>query len=291
MNLIDIILYPITVGILSFGNIVNIETKLEKRINERETPIEMYSPENIDMNKENAFVILTRGYGNGIMDYNDKERIFEEDVEKIKDKFNTYVALVDCPSDFFESHKLAEEKLGNKFDFLYISAHGSPTSIMLSEKFGISSSDVSTKYSKEYLPQFYNSGAKGIINACLTAYPDFKNNFAQRLSDSIGIPIEAAKVEIQAYLTDDMHLEECWSKIEGFDPENNCGEFYSKNGRRYGIEKINDTYEVFSFNLLYKGDKGKFELPDDFDPLKVWHFDVNIPTRENFRMVYPHQNN
>jgi len=249
-------------------------------VNPFKTPIEMYSPKEINSEKKNALVITTRGYNNYVMGVNYTEGRFEDNINKLKNDFNTYVALVDCPKDFYRAHELAKQKLNGKIDLFYEEGHGSPNGLMLSMNWGFGKENLERK-----LSGYYNKGARGLINACSTASDDIDENFAQSLANATGIPIEGGIISIGAgtHLTEDYHLQEAWSTKKGFDKERNSGYFESFDGNRYGIHVSDDsTYKVFSCPV----DNG-FKLPKDFDPKKIFHYDTETPSKKNFKTVYP----
>src|SRR3989344_4489739 len=239
--------------------------------------IKLVCENNTDPNKGNALTILTRGVDNYVMGWDYKHKEMEEDIKKIQRRFNTCIYLINFDIGFLEAHENVVKELGDKLDFFYSTSHGSPYGIMLSEQNLLTNDELNFMPS---LNKFYKKDARGVVSACSTADPNIRFNFAQILANKMGIPIEGLKEPANGYLADDLHLEFPWTRRNGFD-SNSSGTFESTNGKEYGIKMNEDgTYEVYSVS----GINGRFELPSDFNPSRVTHFDTT-PTRSYYRNV------
>ncbi|MCF7799019.1 hypothetical protein K9M74_03880 [Candidatus Woesearchaeota archaeon] len=246
-------------------------------------PMRIYASPDIDPNKEHALVILTRGYGaqqgkdQNIMGYDHDTKEFGYSEELLRDNFNTYIALVDKPSEFMKAHELAQEHFNDSLDFLYVYAHGLSQSLMVDGKKYISADKL---FSSE-LASYYSSQAKGRLNACRTANPDYENNFAQQLANAAQIPVQGAINFTSLTLSDEYDLQEGLSAQIGFNSATNKGFFNSANKKTYEIKKITDNKYI----SIHEPNK----LPADFKEDEVYYFDDSNVTQENIRTLYPQQ--
>lgn len=252
---------------------------------EEQTPIELHSTQ--DTQKPNALIMLTRDHG-GLQEHIygvNEDGSFDQSVMKIKEKYDTFIALVDHPDDFKEAHKQASEKYGT-LDLLYMDGHAHKTQVQLSPKYRLEIMDI---FGEDY-SEFYSDSAKGILGQCLTASKDIPFNFAQVLADVINAPVQGATTTVRSYLNDELNLEEALSEQEGFNPTTKTGNFLSNNGVLYTLKKTPEEIKVLSrgFTRDFKGSKEdiSWEVPKDYSPEAVYHTS-KTPNSNNFRTVYP----
>lgn len=235
--------------------------------------------------KGNALIILAhpKTYDGAFND-------LQENLDKIKEKYNFFIDTVETKKEFFEAHEKAVKNLEGKLDLYAGFAHGSPESINLGND-GSGSSD-NYLFSADFLDypsleKYYNENARGLQISCSVANTSYKNNFAQALSNSAKIPIEGLNIDGPADINTNLNLESIISRVlgrkSGFSDKGE-GTFESTNGVQYDLTNKRGLIEVEAmyFNDTTLNPKS-WDLPKDFDESKVYHF----PLKSSITTVYP----
>ena len=235
--------------------------------------------------KGNALIVLAhpRTYDGAFKD-------IQENINKIKERYNLFIDTIETKKEFFEAHEKAVKNLGGKLDLYVGFAHGSPESIALGDN-GSGSSD-NFLLSSDFLiypslEKYYNENARGLQISCSVADTSYKNNFAQNFSNSAKIPIEGLNISGSVYINTNLNLESIIIRVlgrkSGFSDKGE-GTFESSNGIQYDLTNKRGLIEVKAmyFNDTTLNPK-TWDLPKDFDESKVYH----SPLKSLITKVYP----
>jgi hypothetical protein len=185
-----------------------------------------------DTNKlKNAIVIIA----DPSADWNGAFKYVGEHIEKVRNAgYTVYVDTVSTKEEYFDTFRRGVDSLDGRFDFYLCNAHGVSERIELGIEIKVLKDDnditivnythrylTSKDLQKRDLSNYFNLGARGIQYSCSVADTSIKNNFAQSLANSTGIPIEGCVdkiggVGIGGILSDDLHLIAFLDTIIGF---------------------------------------------------------------------------
>ena len=236
-----------------------------------------------EAHKPNAIVIVA----NPEVDDGGAFLSFNEEIRKIeKAGYKVFVDTVSNEKEYFRAFEKGLDSMIYGFDFYLGVAHGNSGSIILGRSDLDSSTNelTSEDLKGRDLSSYFNYGARGIQMSCSVADTSVEKCFAQSLSNSMGIPIEAPTRDVYVIpLSDNLRFSIYerffeFIKKSGFNSQGE-GNFNTR-GVTYRVHKNNNnqifieppvhSYWQLAIENLY--------LPSDFDVSRIFHFESKYIT-------------